>query len=185
MPGLSSPARQAAAAVASAGATLSWRSPAPWDTEPPTADDIARAARVAPVWAAIRAQPGLHDELRQFMAAAQQRLPNHYWEPRSDLAGPEQAVQALSGALHAAQSLCRCHPGFQEYAAEEPKRQARAARAEAKRQAEAERQALAVRQAEEARLRVEQEAKAAAKRAAALAKQQRLQPRPSSGPRMG
>ena len=179
VPGLSPQARQAAEAVAAAGATVGWRGPAPWDTDPPTAGDIARAARVAPVWAVIRAKPGLHDELERFMAAARQRLPNHDWEPRDDLKGPEQEVQALSGALHAAQALYRCHPGFQAYAAAEPKRQAQAARVEAKRQAEAEQARLAAE--EKAQIDAKAKAESDARIAAALARRQQAGPRFSPG----
>jgi len=173
VPGLSRRALRAAEAVSAAGATVGWRDPAPWDTEPPTPDGIARAARVAPVWAAIRAKPGLHGELQRFMEAARQRLPNHHWEPRDDLDGPEQAVQALSGVLHGAQALSLWHPKFQAYAADEPKRQA-------------ERDAAAAREAEQARRIAEEKARAKAETdarlAAALAR--RARPRSSSGPGM-
>lgn len=148
------------------------------DTEPPTPDGIARATRVAPVWAAIEAKPELHDELQRFMAAARQRLPDNHSEPRNNLDGPEQAVQALSGALHAARALSLWHPRFQVYAAGEPKRQAEAAREQA------ERDATAAREAEQARRVAEETARSKAeidaRLAAALAR--RARPRPSSGP---
>lgn len=181
VPGLSSQALWAAQAVSAAGATVGWRDSASWDTKPSTADEIAQAARVAPVWAAIKAKPGLHDELQRFMAAARRRLPNHHWEPRDDLDGPELAVQALSGVLHAAQTLHLWHPRFQAYAAGEPERQAQAAREQAERNAAAEQ---ARRMAEE-KARVEEKAKAEidARLAAALAR--RTRPHPSSGPSMG
>jgi len=180
VPGLSPQALRAAKAVSAAGATVGWRDPMPWDTEPPTPDGIARAARVAPVWAAIQAKPGLHDELQRFMEAARQRLPNHHLEPRDDLDGPEQAVQALSGVLHAARALYLWHPRFQAYAAGEPERQAQAARERA------EREAAAAREAEQARRVAEEKATAKAeidaRLAAALAHRRRAGPRSSPGP---
>jgi len=177
VPGLSPQALRAVKAVSVAGATAGWRNPEPWDdpwdTGPPTPDGIARAARVAPVWAAMRAKPGLRGELERFMAAARQRLPNHHWEPRDDLDGAEQAVQALSGVLHGAQALSLWHPRFQAYAAGEPKRQA-------------ERDAAAAREAEQARRIAEEKARAKAeidaRLSAALAR--RARPRPSPGPGM-
>ena len=96
VPGLSRQALRAVEAVSSAGATAGWTDPMPWDTDPPTPDGIARAARVAPVWAAIRAKPRLHGELQRFMEAARKRLPDHHWNPQDDLHGPEQALHALS-----------------------------------------------------------------------------------------
>jgi Ti-type conjugative transfer relaxase TraA len=175
VPGLSRQALRAVQAVSSAGATVGWTDPMPWDTDPPTPDGIARAARVAPVWAAIMAKPGLHGELQRFMEAARQRLPDHHWEPRDDLDGPEQAVQALSGVLHGARALYLWHPRFQAYAADEPRRQAEAAREQA------ERDAAAAKEAEQARRIAEEKARAKAeidaRIAAALAR-----PGPSSGP---
>ncbi len=184
VPGLSPQALRAAKAVSAAGATVGWRDPAPWDDSwAPTADEIAQAARVAPVWAAIQAKPGLHDELQRFMAAAQQRLPDHHWEPRDDLHGPEQAVQALSGALHAAQALSLWHPRFQAYAAGEPERQAQAAREQA------ERDAAAAREAEQARRVAEEKARTKAeidaRLADALAHRRRAGPRSSPGSGIG
>jgi len=131
VPGLSRQALRAVQAVSAAGATAGWTDPMPWDTDPPTPDGIARAARVAPAWAAILAKPGLHGELQRFMEAARKRLPDHHWEPRDDLHGPEQDVQALSGVLHGARALYLWNPRFQAYAADEPKRQAEAAREQA------------------------------------------------------
>ncbi len=179
VPGLSPQALRAAQMVSAAGATVGWRNPTPWDTEPPTPDGIARAARVAPVWAAIQARPRLHGELQRFMAAARQRLPNHHCEPRDDLDAAEQAVQALSGVLHVARALSLWHPRFQAYAAGEPERQAQAAREHA------ERDAAAAREAEQARRVAEETARAKAeidaRLAAAPAHRHRAGPRSSPG----
>lgn len=183
VPGLSPQALRAAKAVSAAGATVGWRDPAPWDTEPPTPDGIARAARVAPVWAAIQARPALHDELQRFMAAARQRLPNHHCEPWDDLDGPEQAVQALSGVLHAARALSLWHPRFQAYAAGEPERQAQAAREQAERDAAAARGAAQARRVAEEKARTKAEIDA--RLADALAHRRRAGPRSSPGSGIG
>jgi hypothetical protein len=176
VPDLSQQARQAVWAV---GAAADWIDPPPWDPRPPSADEIANAARVAPVWEAIRAKPALHGELTRFMHAADRRLPCYRDQRCEGLHSPERAAQTMSGILHAAEALHLCHPSFQAYAAEEPERQAQDARE----------QEAAAKAAEQARRTVEEKAQADAKAmaetdariAAALAHRHQAGPRFSPG----
>jgi len=179
VPDLSRQARQAVEAVWAAGAAADWIDPPPWDPRPPSADEIANAARVAPVWEAIRAKPALHGELTHFMQAADRRLPCYRNQRCEGLHSPERAAQMMSGIVHAAKALHLCHASFQAYAAEEPKRQVQAARE----------QEAAARAAEQARRTVEEKAQADAKAkvetdariAAALAYRHQAGPRFSPG----
>jgi Ti-type conjugative transfer relaxase TraA len=175
VPGLSQRARLAIDAVLAAGATPGWREPVSWTSHPPSRVDIARAARVAPVWRAIEANPALHGELEHFMRAAAGRLPDGDQKARQLAATPEAEIQTLSATLNAARGLCFWHLNYQAHAATERQQQQDRAAREA-----AERQAAVVKEADAAaRWTVEQEA-----RAVRLANQ-RARPRPSPGPSVG
>jgi len=171
VPDLSERGRLAVEAVAKAGAAGSQL--APWPPAAPSADDIARAARVAPFWDVIKADPDLHSELQGFMQAARQRLPSASLHLSS-------AMEAFtfSSILAAAQNLHGSHPRFQAYAAAEPERRAQAAR-------EAEQRAAAARH--ELERAAEEERRLAAKQAEIekTFNEWRKRRRPSPGPGMG
>lgn len=128
VPGLSEQAMQAVGALQAAGAVPGWQGPMPGESVQPSAADIARAARVAPVWQGIRADAALYAEVGRFMAAAQQRLPGSYDQPAADGGTQLGTVQAVSSLLHAACELQRANPALQAYAAAEPERQAEVTR---------------------------------------------------------
>jgi hypothetical protein len=171
VPDLSERGRLAVEAVAKAGAAGSQL--APWPPAAPSADDIARAARVAPFWDVIKADPDLHSELQGFMQAARQRLSSSSLYLSS-------AMEAFtfSSILAAAQNLHGSHPRFQAYAAAEPERRAQAAR-------EAEQRAAAARH--ELERAAEEERRLAAKQAEIekTFNEWRKRRRPSPGPGMG
>ncbi len=144
VPGLSGRALAALEAVSQAGAAPGRYGLMPWDDRAPRPDEIGWAARVAPVWAAIKVDAELHGELQRFREAAGQRLPIRRGDrPDEALGGPAAAVRTYADTLWSAESLCVQHPRFQAYAAAEPERQARAAREAEERRRQAEHEALA------------------------------------------
>ncbi len=179
VPGLSVSAMRAAASLQKAGASPGWQSQPPWEPFQPSADDIARAAAVAPVWAAVMKDPGLHDELRRFMEATRLRFADTYPLPPASADNPVGRVQMMSSLLYSAKNLYQNHARFQAYAAAEPERQAEA-RKVAEQKAEAQRQEAA-RQEAAARAMAESEARFKAWRES---RHEGPRPRPS-GPSMG
>jgi Ti-type conjugative transfer relaxase TraA len=179
VPGLSVSAMRAAASLEKAGAIPGWQSQPPWEPFRPRADDIARAAAVAPVWAAVTKDPGLHDELRRFMEATRLRFADNHPLPPASAGYPVGRVQMMSSLLYSAKALYENNARFQAYAAAEPERQAQAERL-AEQKAEAQRQEAA-RQEAAARATAESEARFKAWRES---RHERPRPRPS-GPSMG
>lgn len=144
VPGLSGRALAALEAVSQAEAAPGRFGLAPWDDRAPRPDEIGWAARVAPVWTAIKADTELYGELQRFVRAAGQRLPIRRADrPDEGLSGPAAAVQTYADTVWSAEYLCAQHRGFQAYVAAEPERQARAARKVEERRRQAEHEALA------------------------------------------
>ena len=144
VPGLSGKALAVLEAVSQAGAAPGRFGLAPWDDRAPRPDEIGWAARVAPVWTAIKADVALHGELQRFARAAGQRLPIRRADrPEEVLSGSAAAVQTYADTVWSAEYLCAQHRGFQAYVAAEPERQARAAQEAQERRRQAEHEALA------------------------------------------
>lgn len=143
MPGLSPQARQVVNALRDRGTPPHWTWLLPWDEpRPPTERECSIALRVAPVWAAVVADPRLQDELARFVAAAGGRLDGRLGR-RDGLTGPEGEGDTLRGLLTAAEALHGMSPVFERYAAGEDRRQAVAARLAAEQEVAAEREAAA------------------------------------------
>jgi hypothetical protein len=175
VPGLSVTAMQAVAWLERAGALPGWRAPARWLPFEPSADDIARAIRVAPVWQAIMEMPDIRAEFERFMAAAGERLPEQYDKPPHETYSAHGQVQAASSLLHAAKALHGMEPVLRAYAAAEPERRA-AAQRQAEQKTAAQRRE-AEQRAEEAR-RIDKDLKAWRRHRARA----RPSPSPSPGP---
>ncbi len=144
VPGLSGRALAALEAVSQAGAAPGRYGLQLWDDRAPRPDEIGWAARVAPVWTAIKADAELHGELQRFARTAEQRLPIRRADrPDEVLSGPAAAARTFADTLWSADSLCAQHRGFQAYVAAEPERQARAVREAEELRCQAEHKALA------------------------------------------
>ncbi len=113
VPGLSGKALAALEAVSQAGAAPGRNGLMPWDDRAPRPNEIAWAARIAPVWTVIQADTELHGELQRFREAAGQRLPVRRADrPDEVLSGPAAAVRTYADTLWSADNLCAQHPGF-------------------------------------------------------------------------
>ena len=129
MPGLSEKAQLAVDAVFMAGARPGWTRQPHFDPRAPSVDIIARAVRVAPIWAGIKSDATLYGELVRFKDAVDGRLPNAGYKMPDRSENPASTALRVWHILDAAHGLHFYHPFFQAYVTAEPERRAQAARA--------------------------------------------------------
>jgi hypothetical protein len=123
VPGLSKQAESAVAALRKAGVRPKWRQP----RVQPTAEDCRLAAKIAPLWRRVLAEPALKVELEQFAQAVGERL---RWPRVREIAAAvarrsanvalaetaEEKAAVLADVIDTARELHRLHPEFQRLA---------------------------------------------------------------------